>query len=762
MAVEVFISYAHKDRKIRDELAAHLSNLRNQGIIRNWYDGDIVPGTEWKTEIMQHLRDAHIILLLISSDFMASSFCYSIELQESIARHEAKQARVIPILLRPTDWEGAPFANLQMLPSGGKPITKWKIHDDAFQDVVDGIRRTIQDMQESPSRSTDITSIDSGPGAPAPIWYVPYRRNPFFTGQEDILTRLHTALAAYNTPALTRQQVPQAISGLSGIGKTQIALEYAYRHRHEYRAVLWVQADTREDLVLGYKVLASLLNLPEKDAKDQTITIEAVKHWLSTHDRWLLILDNTDDLTLIDNFLPAITSGLVLLTTRAQAHGTLAKGIAVEQMELEDAALLLLRRTKVLAAYDKLDQASIPDRTTALDLAHELGGLPLALDQAGAYIEETGCGVAGYAQRYRRQRTALLKRRGRLVTGHPEPVATTWSLSFAKVEQVYRAAADLLRFCAFLHPSAIPEELLTTDVADPGSYLHTLANDPVALDEAIEILSRYSFVRRNTNTQTLSIHSLVQAVLRDTMSEEHQRQWAEQAMLIIHHLFPDPQDPATWTLCERYILHVQVCASWIARWQMMFDEAVRLLNQAAVYLYNQAQYQQAESLYQCALAIREQTLGPNHPHIASTLNDLAALFSAQGEYEQAELLYQRALAIREQALGSNHLETAVSLNDLAILYSAQGKYAEAEPLYQRALAIREQGLVPNHPHTANSLNNLAYLYNIQGKYMEAEPLLQRALAIHEEMLGPNHPTTVIIQQNYAICLQKLQHEVVLG
>jgi hypothetical protein len=149
MAVEVFISYAHKDRKLRDELATHLSNLRNQGVISDWFDGDIPPGTEWKPQIMDRLKTAQIILLLISADFMASKFCYGIELKEAIDRHDANQARVLPIILRPTDWEGAPFEKLQVLPSDARPISAWSSRDAAFKDVVTGIRRAILDLNAS-------------------------------------------------------------------------------------------------------------------------------------------------------------------------------------------------------------------------------------------------------------------------------------------------------------------------------------------------------------------------------------------------------------------------------------------------------------------------------------------------------------------------------------------------------------------------------------------------------------------------------------
>jgi|GEM_PF-618213 len=157
MVINVFISYSHKDRKLRDELATHLSNLRRQGQISDWYDGDIAPGTEWKEQIQTHLNKAQVILLLISADFMASEFCYSIEMQQAIARHQANQARVIPIILRPTDWEGAPFSHLKALPTDGKAVTRWPSHDDAFEDVMKGLRAAIKELSTTVPQTIDFT-----------------------------------------------------------------------------------------------------------------------------------------------------------------------------------------------------------------------------------------------------------------------------------------------------------------------------------------------------------------------------------------------------------------------------------------------------------------------------------------------------------------------------------------------------------------------------------------------------------------------------
>jgi|SRR5579859_4279650 len=146
MSFDVFISYSHKDRELQSKLTTALSNLRSQKLISDWFDGDLSPGTEWKKQIFAHLAQAHIILLLISPDFMASEFCYSIEMQQAITRHDNDQARVIPIILRPTDWEGTPFEKLLALPSDGRPITTWPDQDQAFLDVIRGIRKAIHDL----------------------------------------------------------------------------------------------------------------------------------------------------------------------------------------------------------------------------------------------------------------------------------------------------------------------------------------------------------------------------------------------------------------------------------------------------------------------------------------------------------------------------------------------------------------------------------------------------------------------------------------
>lgn len=578
------------------------------------------------------------------------------------------------------------------------------------------------------------------------LWNVPYQRNIFFTERDDALRLLHRELQARDAIALTQ---PQAITGLGGIGKTQMALEYAYRHGTAYTAVLWVRAASTSELVSSFVELAGVLNLPERHQQDQNLMIDAVQRWLRRHTDWLLIFDNMDNLSVAQEFLPKAGTGHLLFTTRAQALGNIAQCVEVQPMKPEIGALLLLHRAELLPLHAPLKQAKKEDDAIAREISRELDGLPLALDQAGAYISATRCSLRDYLMLYETRRQDVLKERGSFNQDYPASVATTWSLSFEKVNAAQPAAAELLNFCAFLAPDAIPETIITGGASYLGNVLAPMVADPTQFDLLSKEILKYSLIQREPDTGTLSVHRLVQAVLRDGMPAQIQEQWMQCAIQAVTFAYPEENPDLVLTNwprleVERLLPHALMCATWIEQASFTTPVAGVLLNNAAYYLENHARYREAEPLYQRALAISEQQLGADHLVTASCLNNLAGLYESLGRYEEAEPLYQRSLAISEQPEGNEHPNTANCLNNLANLYCAQGRYREAELLYKHALAINEKQLGDNHLKTVGSLNNLALLYHMWGRYKEVEPLYQRALAVCWQY---EHPHTATLLNN---------------
>lgn len=574
MPVKIFFCYAHEDELLLNKLKSHLSPLQREGLIDVWHDRDISAGAEWEKEIDINLNTAQIILLLISPDFLASDYCYHVEMQRALEQHTIGNAYVIPIILRPVDWNKAPFAQLQPLPTDGKPVTSWTNPDDAFANVARGIRHIVEASLKAPTINAVLKTSSQ------PIWMVPYRRNPFFTGREELLTHLHKLITQHQAVALTQAY---AISGLGGIGKTQAAVEYAYRYRNEYNAVLWARADTHETLVSDFMTIAHKLDLPGIDGQDQYTTVVTVKRWLQDQPKYLLILDNADDLAMVSDFLPSANTGHILLTTRAHSMGGIAQKIEVEQMGPKEGALFLLRRATLIAQDASLDDVNLADCAMAEEISRLMDGLPLALDQAGAYIEETACGLAVYLNIYRSQRAMLLQERGGLAFDHPEPVATTWSLALDKIEQINPAAADLMRFCAFLDPVSILEEMINSSASDLGLLLQPIIAHPHQFNAAIKELLKFSLIRRDPRKNMLIVHRLVQAVIKDGMNEERQREWAERAVRVISHAFPDPRNVVTWTRCRQYLPQAKVAVALIEQWNMKFVEASDLLKRMQYY-----------------------------------------------------------------------------------------------------------------------------------------------------------------------------------
>jgi tetratricopeptide (TPR) repeat protein len=580
--------------------------------------------------------------------------------------------------------------------------------------------------------------------APGPVVYNLPGRNGFFTGREDVFRRLEEAFASGRAAGLTQVE---AISGLGGIGKTQAAIEYAYRQRDRYTHIFWIKAG--QDPKPDFAGIAGALGLPQAGEADLDVIVRAVKTWLDAHDNWLVIFDNADPPESVAGYLPSDGKGHILVTSRETVLDVLgiAKPIPLDKLPPEEALAFLQARTRGREPFTKAE------RDAAEAIAKELGYLPLALEQAGAFILAQECTFEDYLTSYQNMGLPHLERQKPKMGDYPASVATTWAMNFDQVKTASEASADLLYFSAFLDPDAIPLELIVRGAPALGPAIgHALAQvetDPVALDRLLEPVTRYSLVRRDAGTDTYSIHRLVQEVVKDRLDSKARRTWAERTIQALSRAFPDVEF-RNWSLCERLLLHARAAARLVFERNIESVEAGYLLHQTACYLCKRGAYAEAEPLYQRGLAISEKALEPDHLNVAATLNDLAELYRAQDRYADGEPLYQRALGIDEKALGPDHPHVATTLNNLALLYAAQGRYADAEPLYQRALRIYEKALGSDHPNVATSLNNLAAQYRAQGRYADAKPLYQRALDIREKALGPDHPDVAQTLNNLAL------------
>ncbi len=299
-------------------------------------------------------------------------------------------------------------------------------------------------LREQPKRKASpigkvpaLPTLERKAQAPTRIFTVPLPENPFFTERATELSDLQTALEKTGSFALT---------GLGGVGKTQTAAEYSHRRRENYQAVLWLRAESQDTLFADLTALARLLKLPEAEAQEQQLAVDAAQRWLDETDNWLLILDNVNDLKTVDALTRKARPNRhhVIVTQQAQATGTIAAKKNLPIMQDDTGATLLLRRAELIGPEASLSEANPSDAAAAKRISSQLGGLPLALDQAGAYIGETKCAVGEYLELLNLSLPDLLKRRGELDLQHVSVMAT-YTASLTELAKQNEAAAELLK-----------------------------------------------------------------------------------------------------------------------------------------------------------------------------------------------------------------------------------------------------------------------------------------------------------------------------
>ncbi|MCW9034494.1 MAG: FxSxx-COOH system tetratricopeptide repeat protein [Rhodospirillales bacterium] len=440
----------------------------------------------------------------------------------------------------------------------------------------------------------------------SPLGNLP-RRNFDFTGRDDLLTSLHDALQSNQATSLT-----QAVAGLGGVGKTELALEYAYRYREDYKIIWWLKAEESGSLLADYTSLAPHLGL-EGDGQNEIALRDTVRNKLFQRQDWLLIFDNGEFPKDLDDFLPG-GNGHVLITTRRQIWDG-AHPFPIEVMKPKEATDFLLRVT------------GSDDRKTAAALAEDLGYLPLALAHASAYAKESAISLVAYRELFAEKGAELLCKEVENRT-YKETIAATWAISVEKLDEEAKA---LLTFLAFMAPEDIPLDLIKDHSEHLPPPLDEALRDTLHRNDMIRVLRSYSLVSREEGKkgeENISLHRLVQEVTLFGLDKEQTEFWAGFSTNVLSIALPEfphnTYDKTTAEIYDRLQNHCLTVADRGAKEKLILEKVARVFNQIGFYRAIRADNLEAESLYKKAVAIDEAAFGKDHLNVARDLNNLGS------------------------------------------------------------------------------------------------------------------------------------------
>ncbi|MFD3458393.1 FxSxx-COOH system tetratricopeptide repeat protein [Nocardia fluminea] len=615
----------------------------------------------------------------------------------------------------------------------------------------------------------------AGIEAPKGIDNLPLRPS-VFVGRATQLNTLDTELTA------SGQLAVQAVTGLGGVGKSTLVAHWAATCAHAYSPKVWITAADPAEIQQSLADFATRLQPILANVMDVNQLAERGLQWLATHAQWLLILDNVENLTDISDVLARVgTGGRTVVTSRRSTGWQL--GTAVVRLDVLDESESL----QLLAGL--LSGSSPRDEDGAAELCAELGHLPLAIEQAGAYLAQNPfIASRAYLQ---------------MLTDHPaetfgqaavdidteRTVARIWKVTLDRIADIQPSAAELLRILAWYGPDAIPYTLL-----------QGLANPPT-LNSALGVLAAYSMITPDPVAATVSVHRLVQAVARTPdLADPHRRSEAiehahAQAATLLHNALPDRKNPATWITWRAMLPHIDALLGHTTT-----DTATitTILNGTATFFLEQGMFARAIEYLDRALATLVPVRGPNHPLTLNCLENLAGAHQAAGRTADAVNLYEQILLARERSVGPDHHDSLTTRNNLATGYYAMGRTAdavalleqilrererersvgrddsatllvrgnlasaycaagrldEAIQLHKQTLTSRERTLGADHPQTLAAQNNLADTYLVAGRTAEAVELFERTVTSTEETLGTDHPQTLAIRNNLASANQK--------
>ncbi|MCX6381646.1 MAG: tetratricopeptide repeat protein, partial [Armatimonadetes bacterium] len=466
-----------------------------------------------------------------------------------------------------------------------------------------------------------------------------------------------TALRADKNVALSQSL---AVRGTGGIGKTQLALQYAHRYMKEYQWVIWVRASDTTTLYEDYrKIAAQVIGIPANVQITLDDLFAHIDNWCKTHDNWLMALDNVDDPQSVQDYLPDAGRGHLLITTRQKALGNLAAEVLeIGKMTTEEGLKLLYEWSKTPESVRQIPT----EKQSAETLITELGGLPLAIAQAGAYMQN-GMPPSKFLALFRKHSVQMLSQHATWSEKEHPAVLVTFQLSLESLDSegdLGQCAKELLRLAAFYSPDGFPIALFERGASALSEALRNAVQDDLMCEELLALLVNKALVEREGDT--LIVHRLIQAVQRHLLGEE-QKSGLEDAVAVVSSSNLYTEDFHNWKWLEQLVATAQACYGYIKAMGAQTGACTHILNQFGLFLNSKGRYGEAEPLFLEGLAIRRKSLPEGHPQIAGSLNNLAGLYRSQGRYGEAEPLFLEGLAIGRKSLPEGHPQIAGSLNN---------------------------------------------------------------------------------------------------